>query len=217
MAPGTGSTVSGGAGGALALGGALEGADVINRETALWNASTRPPDPIINTVKEIADARGRDSVRNDGYISGASSIHQNSIVGSQYRLNARPNWKALAAATGSKGFNSAWATAFQSQVEARFGLLADSPECWLDAERMNTFTGMIRLAIGVFLSTGEVLATAEWVRDKLRPYRTAIQMVRSDRLCNPYGTMDTRNLRRGINKDGNGRAAFLLVPQGREV
>jgi lambda family phage portal protein len=207
-------TVSGGAGGALAIGGAMEGADNLNRETALWNASIRPPDPIINTVKETADARGRDSVRNDGYISGASSIHKNSIIGSQYRLNARPNWKAIAQATGNKGFDMAWATEFQTQVEARFGLLADSTECWLDAERTNTFTGMLRLAIGVFLATGEVIATAEWVRDKMRPYKTAIQMVRSDRLCNPYGLMDTRTRRRGIEKDEQGRPLSYWFRKG---
>lgn len=204
----------GGAGSAQALGGALEGADVMNRETALWFASTRPPDPIINTVKETADARGRDSVRNDGYINGASSIHQNSIVGSQFRLNARPNWKALAAATKRKSFDKVWAAEFQEIVEARFTLLAESPECWIDAERGNTLTGLIRLAIGVFLATGEVIATAEWIREKLRPYQTAIQMVRSDRLCNPYGVMDTRTLRRGIQKDDRGKPIAYSFRKG---
>ena len=186
-----------------AIGGGLEGADRLDRETALWNPSLLSPDRIINTVKDQADARGRDSVRNSGYVSGAASVHKDSIVGAQYRLNAQPNWRALQAA--SKSYDETWADDFQQAVEARFNLLADSPQAWLDASRTNTLTGMIRLAIGVFLATGETLATCEWIRESGRPYSTAIQFVRSSRLSNPYNVVDSRVLRRGVAKDDRGK------------
>jgi hypothetical protein len=65
---------------------------------------------------------------------------------------SRPNWRAL-------GLDEQWAEEFQTEVESKFGLLATSPDNWLDAARRNDFTEMIRLAVGVYVATGEVLAT----------------------------------------------------------
>lgn len=192
-----------------AIGGGLEGADRIDRETALWMPSRQSPDRIINTVKETADARGRDSVRNNGYVAGAASVHKNEIIGAQYRLNSQPNWRFLS--TLNAGFTEDWADEFQQVVEARFNLLADSTNCWLDAERKNTLTGMLRLAIGVFLATGEVIGTAEWIRESDRPYSTAIQFVRSDRLCNPMGRSDDATLRRGVQMDLRGKPLSYYI------
>lgn len=185
-------------------GGALEGADKTTRETALWRPSMRSPDDIINRAKPSADARGQDTVRNSGLAYGAVALHKDSIVGAQYRLNAQPNWLLLSQI--STGFDEVWAEEFQQIVEARFGLLADSNECWLDAQRVNTLTGMIRLAVGVFIITGELLGTAEWIQEPDRPFSTAFQMVTSDRLCNPNGISDTRFLRRGVERDLRGKA-----------
>lgn len=179
--------------------GALEGVDKFSRETFLWHPSMRSPDSVINQAKPLADARGRDTVRNSGYASGAVALHKDSIVGAQYRLNAQPNWRLLS--TLNKAFDEVWADEFQQTVEARFAAIADSNACWLDAQRMNTFTGMIRLAVGIFLITGEFIGTCEWLRDVSRPLYTAIQFVNGDRLCNPNGMSDTRLLRRGIQRD----------------
>jgi lambda family phage portal protein len=192
-----------------AIGGGLEGADKLAREMALWMPSRQAPDRIINSVKDTADARARDSVRNNGYVAGVSNVYKDEIVGAQYRLNAQPNWRFLS--TLNKGFSEDWAEEFQTVVEARFNLLADSPHCWFDAERKNTFTGMMRLAVGVFLATGEVIATVEWVRENLRPYYTALQFIRSDRLCNPQGQSDTATLRRGVQTDQRGKAVLYYI------
>ena len=184
--------------------GALEGADKFSRETALWSPSMGSPDQVINSAKPMADARGRDTVRNSGMAYGAVALHKDSIVGAQYRLNATPHWRFLS--SYSKGFDETWADEFQQIVEARFSLIADSEMCWLDAQGVNTMTGLIRLAVGVFLITGEVTGSIEWLRQPNRPINTAFQMVNSDRLSNLYGVSDTRFLRRGIERDANGRA-----------
>ena len=64
--------------------GALEGADKFSRETAMWSPSMGSPDQVINSAKPIADARGRDTVRNSGMAYGAVALHKDSIVGAQY-------------------------------------------------------------------------------------------------------------------------------------
>jgi lambda family phage portal protein len=184
--------------------GALEGADKFSRETALWSPSMGSPDQVINGAKLVADARGRDTVRNSGMAYGAVALHKDSIVGAQYRLNAAPHWRFLS--NYSTGFNEGWADNFQQIVEARFGLIAESEMCWLDAQGVNTLTGLVRLAIGVFLITGEVVGSVEWLRKPNRPINTAFQMVNGDRLSNPQGISDTRFLRRGVERDANGQA-----------
>lgn len=192
--------------------GAIEGAEMTTRETAEWLPSFRSADAIINPVKDLADARGRDSDRNDGYVHGAVAVNKDGIVGSQYILNAQPDISFLA--TLNKGFDQVWADEFKEVMETRFGLLSESSDCWLDAAGMNTLTGMVRLAIGIFVLSGEYLGTVEWLRDPGRPFSTAIQTVAPDRLSNPYGVIDTRNLRRGIEKDDRGRPLFYNIRQG---
>lgn len=184
---------------ANALGGGLEGAERTTRETVAWAPAIISPDRQLNPVKDMADARARDMVQNDGHVNGAVYTHRDSIVGSEYRLNAMPDWEFLKVP-------ESWAEEFQQVVEARWRLMAESERCWLDASGKNTFTGMIRLGVGGFLMTGEILLTSEWIRSSLRPYSTAFQMVSPTRLSNPDGKQDEKNLRRGVVSDYFGRA-----------
>jgi lambda family phage portal protein len=188
----------------VALGGGLEGADRTSRETMNWWADRRSPDQIINAAKAEADARGRDMVTNDGYAQGIVDINRDNIVGSQYRLNAVPNWQTLSV-IAAPSFDEVWAEEFQEAVEERFNLMADANDCWLDASRQLTFTGMVRMAIAGFVYTGEVLSTAEWIREVDRPFSTAIQMISPARLSNPDGKSDDANLRAGVQKDSRGK------------
>lgn len=180
-----------------ALGGAYEAADAHGRELASWRPVIRTPDDEINRNKQVLDARGRDMVRNSGLVQGGVSIHRDSIVGAHYRLNARPDYKAL-------GLTAEWAEAFQQEVESKFTLYAESPDCWIDASRTNTLTGLVRLAIGMFFFGGEVLSTVEWIKERGRPYSTAFQMVDPDRLSNPHDAADTETMRRGVERNFHG-------------
>lgn len=181
-----------------AIGGGIEGAERNTREMLTWTPPIQGADQAINRVKDMADARGIDVVQNDGLTTGAIHTHRDSIVGAQFRMIAKPDWKAL-------GATEAWATQFQEVVESRFNLIADSTECYLDASGTMTLTDMVRLAIGGFVPTGEVLATAEWLTTGVRPCKTAIQMVSPSRLSNPNMEFDKKNLRRGVVSDNYGK------------
>lgn len=177
-----------------ALGGAYEGASRFNRELALYSPPVRSADGDILPEKGIADARVRDMARNDAYVLNGINIHRDNIVGAMYMLNAKPNWKVL-------GLTEEWAEEFQEMVEAKFMLWAESVNNWPDASRMNTLTALVRLAVGVYVMTGEVLATAEWRRDRGRAFSTCVQLLDSDRLSNPYGEPDSPTLRGGVKRD----------------
>ncbi len=177
--------------------GAFDAAARMSREAALWHPPLASADYEILDSKQTLDARTRDQARNDGYIGGAVQSYRDGIVGSQFSLIAKPNWRVL-------GQDEIWAREFADEVEARFDLFAESPSHWIDASRINTLTGLIRLGVGVYATGGEVLATAEWIKERQRPYYTAIQMIDADRLSNPFGRPDAQYLRGGVEKDTNG-------------
>lgn len=180
------------------LGGGVEGAERTTREMARWTPPIISPDQQFAETRDLAVARAQNMVQNDGYAMGALQIHRDSIVGAQYRLNAKPNWRVL-------GVTEEWSEQFQQHVEAHFNLVADSPENWFDAARTNTLTSLVRLAVTGFMMTGEVLGTVEWIRQANRPFSTAIQMISPVRLSNPEGMMDTDTVKSGIKQNAYGQ------------
>ena len=178
------------------FGGAMEGASRFNRELALWHAPIQHPDSEIMPDKQVADGRGRSIRRNDAYVQSGIRLRQDSIVGEMFFLNAKPNLVVL-------GLDEKFEEAFQEEVEAKFTLWAESPQNWVDAARINTLTNMVRLGVGIRAVGGEILATAEWLRDggDFRPYNSAVQMVDPDRLSTPMGKMENKFLRGGVEKN----------------
>lgn len=185
-------------------GGGLEGAERTSRETALWSPAMGSIDRIVNRAKPLADARARDMFNNDGYTHGMVTINKDSIVGGQYKLNVIPIIRVLQSI--SKAFDEDWAIEFQQTAEARFELLAESEDCWLDSSGINNFTGLIRLGVGSDAMTGEQLATVDWFnRDRSRPLKTAVQMCAPSRLENPNGMPDNGEWSRGVRKNAAGK------------
>lgn len=178
-------------------GGAYESASLFDRELALWHPSFGSADQDILPEKELLDVRTRDVVRNDAYVRAGVDVHKDNIVGAMYLLNSKPAYEVL-------GLDEVWAEEFQKEVEAKFTLWAESINNWPDASRVNNFTQLIRLAVGLEIMTGEVLAVAEWINDPLRPYKTAIQIIDTDRLSNPPFVRETPRLRGGIYRDRRG-------------
>lgn len=178
------------------VGGAYEAARRNERMTMLWSPSIQSADSDILPVKESLDGKARDVLRNDAYVRGGATIHQDNIVGALYALNAKPSLKVLGA-----GFDDTWETEFQEEIEERFTLWAESPDNWVDASRQNTFTEMVRLAVGVHTASGEVLNSVEWTRAQDRPFQTIMQFIDTDRLSNPPMMLGDPRLKGGILKD----------------
>lgn len=197
---------------AHALGGGLEGAKTMTREMLRWQPSGASPDAIINAAKSMSDNRSRDVVQNDGYLQGVLHTTRDSVVGSHFLMNSRPNIDVLQAIDSR--FTDAWAEDFQNAAESRFNLVSEARGHWLDASRRDNLTGLIRMAVGIHVYTGEVLASSEWIDDKDRPFKTAIQLIAPDRLCNPDNGMDEKNLRRGVRIDNWDRPIGYHIRQG---
>ena len=192
--------------GTKAMQGAFDASSRMSRELALWSPAYQSADRDILPEKQIMDSRVRDTIRNDALVQSGSTIQKDHIVGELFMLNAKPNHSVL-------GMDETWAEEFQEEVEAKFSLYAESPKNYPDASRMQTLTGLVRMAVGIHTMAGEVLASVEWMRQISRPYSTALQMIDLDRLCNPDGQMDTRFLRRGVHRDSFGAPIGYWIRQ----
>lgn len=199
---------------AVATGGnpAYEGASESD-QLAMWASPIRSADAEILPEKSRLDGRVRDMLRNDAYVSGGATLHKDNIVGAVFLLNSKPMTKIL---FGSE--DDVWEQEYQEEVETKFTLTAESPECWLDAQRVKTLTDIVRLAVGVDLAGGEVLATAEWMPDDGRPCRSALQMVDPDRLSDPNSGLRwggrINKVRRGVERDVRGAPVAYHIRQG---
>lgn len=183
---------------------AYDGTSRFSRELALYNPPLLSADTELLPEKVEADIRVRDVMRNDAYVRNGVTIQQDSIVGESFLLNAKPDFKVL-------GLDDVWAEEFQEEVEAKFTLWAESERNHPDASRMNTFTGLIRLIVGIHAQAGESLTSVEWLRDSGRPFKTAFQLIDLDRLSNPNGEANTKYLRRGVRRNMYG------APQGYHI
>ena len=186
---------------AAASGGVSYDAASIVDQLANWSPAIRSADAEILPEKGRLDARARDTLRNDAYVTGGSTLHKDNIVGAQYLLNARPLSKIL---FGKE--DAVWETEFQEEVETLFTLWAESPQNWADAQRKKTLTDIVRLAVGCHTATGEVLASAEWMPDDGRPFRTGVMMIDADRLSTPSTAnfLLNSNIRGGVEQDKRG-------------
>lgn len=189
----------------LAMQGAYEASSRFSNELALWSPPMQSADRDILPEKQVMDTRVRDTLRNDAFVHAGSTIQKDRIVGEMFMLSSKPNYKVL-------GLDEKWAEEFQEEVEAKFTLYAESPKNYPDASRMQSFSGLVRLAVGIHTMAGEVLASVEWMRGP-RPFATALQMIDLDRLSNPYGEMDTRFLRRGVVRDNYGAPIGYWIRQ----
>jgi len=161
------------------------------RELGTWNPPLRSADadllPAINKLM----ARSNDLSRNYAQISGAIQIQLDNIVGSGLRLSAKPDYKLL-------NKSADWAAEWSRDTEQKFRNWADNPACYIDASRRLTFGGMIGLGYRHFLTSGEILASSEWINNPNSNISTAIQMIDPARLSNPYEKMDNTHLKKGV-------------------
>ncbi len=188
--------------------GGYDGASTSSRELALWTPPLRMADSDILPDLPASNARSRDLARNDGQIAGHIQLQQDTIVGSQYMLNLRPSSLLLFGKEDTK-----WEDEASEEIETRFTLWGESPDNWADAARMNSFTQLIRLAVGIHTLSGELLATVEWLRDWefIRSFNTAICLVDLDRLSTPPNLLNDARIRGGVRKNEFGAPQSYFI------
>lgn len=172
-------------------------ADRQGQDLSQWNPVLGSPATDYHADRDVVVARQRDVIRNSGWGSRATSCYLDNVIGSGFRLSAKPDYLAL-------GLEPEWAQEFSKQVEGRWRLFAEDPDNWIDATRQNNFNGLLGLAFRHDFVDGESFAISHWIDKPNGRYATTIQIVDPDRLSNPQGLADSVSLKAGIEKDNLG-------------
>nr|WP_314074868.1 phage portal protein [uncultured Roseococcus sp.] len=196
----------------------FDAADRTSQEMAAWNPVLSSPDAAMNPDRDIIVARIRDLVRNDGWASGGVTKICDAVVGADLRLSANPDYRALSA--WGPGFDAVWAKEFAAAAEAEWRSWAYDTAKWCDLTRTLPIPGLFRLGFRHLLIDGDALAAMSWRPGRVGPGRaqlaTALQLVHPDRLSNPQGSIDTREMRGGVHLDEDGAAVGYHVRRGHQ-
>jgi lambda family phage portal protein len=183
---------------------AYDAANWSSQQMGNWLPWVRSPDSEINLTRDRVVARSRDLVRNDGWSSGGILRILDNTVGTNLRLSASPDHRALKARFGG-AFDATWADEFRRTAEALWRGFSENLGRWNDVERQLTVGQQFRLSMRHKLIDGECLALMYWMPERVgyggADYATCVRLVDPDRLSNPWLRMDSRELRGGIEID----------------
>ena len=187
-----------------------DAADLNGQHVAEWNPYLWSPDATVNMFRDRITARVRDLVRNDGWASGTVTRLLDNAIGANFRPISKPDYRALAAATGIKGFDATWAQEFSRAVDAHYRLWSEDEGRYCDAMRKQTVPQMLRLGFRHKIVDGDALAQMAWMPKRVSfgraRYATCVQVIDPDRLSNPQLVFDQRQLRGGVEIDEAGAA-----------
>lgn len=154
-------------------------------------------DVVVNRVKDGYAGDARDVSRTNPYGRSAQRTTVDSVVGEKFTLVLDPNVKAL-------GVTDDEASAWAEMVEAMWEDAAGSTSFHFDAQRKQTFTGLMRTAYANFYTSGEAAASFEW-KMASNGQRTCINLFDAERISDPRGARDmTGHRRMGVERDRHG-------------
>jgi lambda family phage portal protein len=139
--------------------------------------------------------RSRDLCRNNPLALGAINTKVSNIIGTGLRLQSCVNWRFL-------GMTETQADEWKETVEREFSLWAESKDS--DVERALDFYEQQELAIRSVFESGDAFVLLPHVATPGMPYRTRIQLIEADRVCNEGNQADTETLCMGVEKNSYG-------------
>lgn len=166
-----------------------------------WRPSLREAQVDVREAWDQAAARVTDAIHNSGWLSGAIDQAVANTVGDGLRLKASPE-NALF------GMSEADARAWARDVEAKFGLWANSAqEC--DIQGMRTFGQMQDAQFRTWLATGENLSELPFRRRPWNTCGTKVRLISPHRLCRKDDAL--QRLVSGVYTDADGMPIAYLA------
>jgi lambda family phage portal protein len=177
---------------------AYDAASSSSQELSAWHPRQASADAEILGSRNKIVARSRALYRNSGWAMGGVDKRVDAVVGPRIWLRAKPDFAAM-------GQSAEWAARWAMQVESMFRLWGTSVRFLCDVERHDHFGGLVRLSYYHYVLDGEALISIQF-RERGGPLATCLQVFDPDRLSNPDGRPNDRNLRDGVVLDDDGAA-----------
>ena len=167
------------------------------REMADWNPSPGSADADYLAEREEITFRARDLERNEAQVGSGMNVTVENVVGTGLTCIPSPDWVAL-------GKSKAWAEEWSRIVRSKWNAYANSTDC--DVTGVDNFAGLTQQVLYSVLLNGEAVSIPLYLPDQgTTHWGTTHQIVESDRLSNPDGSMDTKHMRGGVEIDDRGR------------
>lgn len=164
-----------------------------------YNPALTSSDLVVRRNKDQFAADAQDASRSNPFAKSALRTIVDSVIGDRFQLQLNPDAEWL-------GVTQEEAMAWAKLVEKLFIACANSQAFALDAQRKQNFAGLMRTAYSIFFTSGEVLATIEYV-PSFGPYNsgTCMLLIAPERLSDPMGvTLPGTNRRMGVERNDHG-------------
>ncbi len=166
-------------------------------DVAMWQPRNLSADRAVIPDAPMVRARARDLVRNNAHAKNAVRMNNDAVAGSGMKLALKIDWRSL----GIKDIEVA--AEWQDSVVRAWEAHAESTEFQCDARRQSTFSELFALVNSTRFVDGEALAIVE-SKPGIGAYRSCINLIDIDRLSNPDGRADEKQLRGGVESDPYG-------------
>lgn len=183
------------------------GASRVLRSMASWIPGLGSPRRDLNTSeRSMLVARSRDAMRNHLVARGAIMRLRTNVVGTGLVCRAQVDHEAL-------GIDEERAERLNAELDRLWSLYADDPrEC--DAEAMLNHYQLQALVLVSAMVGGDVfIATPDAERDGCL-FSTRLQLIETDRVCNPGNALDSDRLVEGVEYDALGAPVRYHVCTG---
>lgn len=179
----------------IAIAASYTGARSDRRSMKEWGASVGSANA--DTLPELPTlrARSRDLVRNAPIAGGAINTVAINVVGGGLRLQPKLNREIL-------GLSDEEAEEWERQAAMVWRAWSESTGC--DITRIDDFAGLQDLAFRSVMESGDLLVVRRSRPTAGDVLGLKVQLVESDRICNPDRMLDTERLAGGVEIDSNG-------------
>ena len=171
-----------------------------------WSSqpSLTSADSVSFRTKDAMAADARDAATTNPYGKSAARSTVDSVIGVGLTLNYTPAFEIL-------GVSDDEAAEYSDMIETMWNMEASSPSFHFDAQRKQTFDGLMRTAYESYYVAGETLATIEW-KPSQNGTRTCLHFIDPERLSDPRGMPDLKGGRRmGVERDKQGAATGYYI------
>lgn len=154
-------------------------------------------DILVNRTKDGFSADARDASRSNPYGRSALRTQVDAVIGTNLTLALEPQADEL-------GVSEDEAAEWAGMVERKWLIASRSSHMPMDAQRKQTFVGLMRTAYACFYVSGEAAGTIEW-KMAANGQRTCLNLFDAERISDPRGEPNMfKNRRMGIDRDQHG-------------